>query len=73
MKNKHSTNRFGLLPEFNLNSATNIVAWNKMRIFLERYDIKWDRERQLAVVWMLVAWVGVAFYQVCSNLCRPFT
>jgi hypothetical protein len=68
LKQHRRVQHFGVLPEFGLNSVTNIESWNRMRIFLERYDNKWDRERQLAVVWMLVAWVGIAAYQVAKYI-----
>ena len=48
LKRKYKVNSHGLLPEFGLATVTNIETWNKMRVFLERYDIKWDRERQIS-------------------------
>jgi hypothetical protein len=64
LKRKHRIETYAVLPEFGLGSVLNIETWNKMRLFLERYDIKWDRERQLSVLWMLVAWILIAFYQL---------
>jgi hypothetical protein len=54
---------FGLLPTFHLQSKRNIVAWNKMRIFLERFEVQESHRRQHAVVYMLGAWVWIAIYQ----------
>eukprot|EP01045_Picozoa_sp_COSAG04_P010091 COSAG04_NODE_608_length_12095_cov_54.626709_4_plen_1517_part_00 len=63
LKKKHLVPTHGLLPTFPLRSERNIVAWNKMRIFLERHEIKASRRRQHAVMWMLAAWALIAIHQ----------
>ncbi len=64
MKETRRVDSFGMLPTFHLNSITNIEAWNKTRIFLQRYDNDRTRRIQTSVIYMLVAWIGVATYQV---------
>ena len=63
MKPSHRVKSFGLLPTFDLASTANMIAWNKMRIFLQTYEIKASRKRQLSVVWVLVAWFACAIFQ----------
>jgi hypothetical protein len=64
MKRKHTIPTDGLLPTFELNSVTNIEAWNKMRIYLERYDLGSIQRRQVSVVWLLIVWLVSIFYQL---------
>lgn len=64
MKGQHFLPTDGLLPTFELTSITNIEAWNKMRIYLERYDLKSTQRRQLSVVVLLLSWIAVAVYQL---------
>eukprot|EP01045_Picozoa_sp_COSAG04_P021783 COSAG04_NODE_2377_length_4238_cov_4.969105_5_plen_824_part_00 len=68
MKQSRRVDAFGMLPTFHLNSMTNIAAWNKLRIFLQRFEISNSRRVQTAVVYMLVAWVGLSTYQAYSLL-----
>lgn len=53
-----------LLPTFELNSVMNIEAWNKMRIYLARHDLKSIQRRQVSVVWLLIVWLLSVFYQL---------
>jgi len=64
MKRKHIIPTDGLLPTFELISVTNIEAWNKMRIYLERYDLQSIQRRQVSVVWLLIVWLMSIFYQL---------
>jgi hypothetical protein len=70
MKQTRRVDSFGMLPTFHLGSITNIEAWNKMRIFLQRFEIEKTRRTQTSVVYMLVAWVGIAIYHVLKYLDR---
>ena len=64
MKGQHFLPTDRLLPTFELTSVTNIEAWNKARIFLERYDLKSTQRRQLSVVLLLLSWVVISVYQL---------
>jgi len=68
MKKKLMRPSFGLLPIFDLTTIENIEAWNKMRIFLQTYEIKYSRGRQLPVVYMLFAWVSTSIYSFVNFL-----
>ena len=54
---------YGLLPTFDLDCIANIVAWNKLRIFLQTYEQRSSRRLQVSVVYLLSAWVATCIYQ----------
>ena len=64
MKALNRRNSHGLLPTFDLTTVDNIEAWNKMRLFLLTYEVKFSRRRQLPVLYMLVTWLSTAIYQM---------
>jgi hypothetical protein len=42
---------WGLLPTFDLDTAGNIEAWNKLRLYLQAYRIKTSQYMQVSVLW----------------------
>ena len=61
VRRKHE--HWGLLPTFDLDSAANIVAWNKLRLFLQTYELRSGRRLQMSVVYVLMAWLAACAYQ----------
>jgi hypothetical protein len=70
MRQSDRVETFGLLPTFNLSSVTNVEAWNKLRIFLQTYEIKDSRRMQYSVLYILAAWVVLSIYQLLRFLSR---
>lgn len=54
---------WGLLPTFDLDCTANIVAWNKLRLFLQTYELRSSRRLQVSVVYLFGAWIAVCVYQ----------
>jgi hypothetical protein len=44
----------GLLPTFEFQTATNIIAWNRIRLFLQTYDSHNFAKQQHQVTWILM-------------------
>ena len=61
VRQKHE--HWGLLPTFDLDSSANIVAWNKLRLFLQVYEQRSSRRLQVSVVYLFFAWITVCVYQ----------
>eukprot|EP01046_Picozoa_sp_COSAG06_P062610 COSAG06_NODE_14197_length_1180_cov_1.139685_1_plen_392_part_11 len=68
VKQKHE--HWGLLPTFDLDSSANIVAWNKLRLFLQTYEQRSSRRLQVSVVYLLLAWVMTCIYQATKAVAR---
>ena len=68
VKQKHE--HYGLLPTFDLDTTANIVAWNKLRIFLQTYEQRSSRRLQVSVLYLLSAWVATCIYQAVKAYLR---
>ena len=57
---------FGLLPSFDLDRVSNIIAWNRMRMVLQTWDSDtFDRE-QHKVTFILLIPIGLLVAQLCT-------
>lgn len=45
---------YGLLPRFELSSAGNIVAWNKIRCFLQTFEAEGFNQEQQKIFWVVL-------------------
>ena len=45
---------YGLLPQFELNDAGNIVAWNKIRCFLQTFEAEEFNQEQQKISWVVL-------------------
>jgi len=68
VKQKHE--HWGLLPTWDLDCTANIVAWNKLRIFLQAYEVRSSRRVQISVVYLLLAWLVACVYQAVKAYLR---
>jgi hypothetical protein len=46
-----------------LDCTANIVAWNKLRLFLQTYELRSSRRLQVSVVYLFAAWITICVYQ----------
>jgi hypothetical protein len=56
----------GLLPTFDLNTPGNVEAWNKLRLFLQSYNIKRSRYLQISALWCFIAVVIMSVTKIFS-------
>ena len=49
----HKQENWGLLPTFDLNTVTNIVAWNKLRLYIQTFEHRSSERLQVSVVYRL--------------------
>ena len=59
-----------MLPTFDLDNTANIVAWNKLRLFIQTYELRSSRRLQVSVVYLLIAWVCTCVYQAVKAYLR---
>jgi hypothetical protein len=57
---------FGLLPSFDLDRVSNIIAWNRMRIVLQAWDSDTFGREQYKVTFILLIPIGLLVAQLCT-------
>ena len=55
---------WGFLPHFNLDTPGNIEAWNKLRLYLQSWQIKTSRYKQVSVLWCFVGVILLALTKI---------
>lgn len=51
---EHKHHAYGLLPRFELSSAGNIVAWNKIRCYLQTFEAEGFNQEQQTIFWVVL-------------------
>eukprot|EP01044_Picomonas_judraskeda_P002706 COSAG03_NODE_201_length_10708_cov_1057.852162_8_plen_1405_part_00 len=55
---------FGILPRFGLDCPRNIEAWNKLRLYLQSYNIVSSNYAQVSVGWCMVGVSSMVLYEI---------
>jgi hypothetical protein len=62
---------YGLLPQWDLNTNNNVVAYNRIRVFLQTYESKEFSQEQQQVFWVVCITIGAMVVKIASSLGEP--
>ena len=68
MQSDQRCSTFGLVPTFDLSSSSNIISWNRIRIYLLTYRADEFIQQQLALSCILMMSLVILILQLCVML-----
>ena len=68
MRGQERTKHFGLLPTFNLDEPVNILAWNRIRLYLLTYETELFTRRQLSLSGIFLVSLGILAMQIKRSI-----
>ena len=64
MRSEERTPHYGLLPTFELDTPSNIIAWNRIRLYLLTFDSEVFIRRQLSLSAILLISLCILAFQL---------
>ena len=63
---QETNNHYGLLPHFELNKNSNIISWNKIRLYLQTYRAEHFNQEQQKIFWIISAFFALFVSKVVA-------